>query len=235
MDGLRRMKVIFLDFDGVLNSVQEVYYKINRKERSLYWRLREKLGHKLYFRYKKVLTKDGYTHKLRKDPFGILDAISNFSHDHVVDHAEFCPIACSNVQYILKENPDVFIVVSSVWRSSGLKRLRAIAKRNGIDPSRIIDVTPYDHENEHGYTLEPDPIKGCYRGEERYMGRGTQIQAWLNRKGQSVTHFAIIDDDADMVHLMPKLVQTDGNMGFMWDKAMQVIKMLEGKGEARCG
>lgn len=166
---------------------------------------------------------------VRKDPLGILQAIQDFSRKYIIDYSEFCPIACSNVQYILDKDPEVMIVVSSVWRHDGVKRLREIFKRNKIDPERLIDVTPYGHEDAQGNTL--DIVKDKDRDKEsgyRLIGRGTQIQKWLNHwEGEPITHFVIIDDDSDMCHLMDKLVKTDGDMGFMFDKVKEVLRRLQ--------
>jgi histidinol phosphatase-like enzyme len=59
------MKVIFLDFDGVLNSIQDSIF---------------------YSR-----TKGDYGFK-------------------------FSPLACSNIQWLLEQDPSIKIVISSTWR-----------------------------------------------------------------------------------------------------------------------
>lgn len=67
------MRVIFCDFDGVLNSVASFIYNN------------------------------------RQNLLGLTD---------VPTHESFDPIACSNLQFILEELPDVQVVVSSTWRKT---------------------------------------------------------------------------------------------------------------------
>lgn len=217
------MRIIFLDFDGVLNSQQEVVMKL-RRDKTLYWRIRRKIADMFYWgSYRKC--KDG---SLKVSPvydWRLFRALRAFSLTYISHHCEFCPIACSNVQYILDKNPDVQIVVSSVWRHDGLKKVRKILARNGIDPKRVIGVTP------DGAGLDAEGELGNGR-------RGCQIQEWLTTRNHArklanlepITDFVIIDDDADMEHLMHRLVQTDPNEGFMWRHVNEALKILDSKG-----
>src|ERR1035437_10124055 len=92
------MRVIFLDFDGVLNSVGSFIYN-NRLEL---------LG-------------------LTETP----------------THKSFCPVSCSNLEYILEECPDVQVVVSSTWRrNKTLEALKEILKVHHIMADRMIGTTP---------------------------------------------------------------------------------------------
>lgn len=196
------MKVIFLDFDGCLNSYQEVYVKKYRRERSWYWDLRERLANLLC-----------------RGP------LADFARYRISDHAEFCNVACSNIQHLLAENSDIRIVVSSVWRTSGVKRLRQIFRRNNIDESRIIGITPGRGVNAEGRDMGDEWMPNGPRVE-----RGNQIQAWLTEwQGEAVTHFAIIDDDSDMAHLTHRFVHVDGRNGFMWTDMEKVAGLLEAK------
>jgi hypothetical protein len=158
------MKVIFLDFDGVLNSVQSFIYH-NRQ----------------------VL-------------LGLTD---------IPTHESFCPIASSNLQYILEELPDVQIVVSSTWRKyKTLKALQEIFKTNNLLPERMIGTTPVSKE---GY-------------------RGTEIQEYLNAHPE-ITEFVIVDDDSDMKPYMDRLVKTNGRNGLMFTDAEKVIELFGGANE----
>jgi hypothetical protein len=58
--------------------------------------------------------------------------------------------------------------------------------------------------------------------------RGYEIQDWLN-KSDFVNSFAILDDDCDMYHLMPYLVNTDGREGLTMEKAQVAIDLLNEK------
>lgn len=183
------MQIIFLDFDGVLNSVQEVYY--HRKQRNM---LKEgKLGRVLW-------------RLLDLIPFWNKDKFRNwkgyYGFKWCSHHLNFCPIACNNVQFILDKCPDARIVISSVWRSWGMKYCKKILALNGIDPDKIIGLTPYV-----------------------WGKRGVQIQKWLDDNLESdIKNFVIIDDDSDMVHLKPNLIQTDRYIGFTIRQALKIIE-----------
>lgn len=120
---------------------------------------------------------------------------------------EFCPIATSNLMTILTEVPDAQIVVSSSWRlGTSLEELQQILfEHAGVPKGRVIGKTPVD-------------IK--------YGPRGFEIQAWLD-KHPEVTKFVIIDDDGDMQHLLPFLVQTNTRRGLMIDESDAAVRMLE--------
>jgi len=194
------MKILFLDFDGVLNTPQDYHRKETRAKHRLYWRAREKLAEFILgLQYKKDVR--GYAVD-RKIP-GIRK-LGSFAFRSISNHEEFCPVACANIQTLLDLNPDLMIVVSSTWRLSGLKRCRKTLKRNMIDPKRVIDVTPRT-------------VKGI---------RGIEIQIWLDGTDYDVTDFAIIDDDRDMAHLMDKLINTNGNVGFTWHKMQETAKLI---------
>ena len=162
------MRVIFLDFDGCLNSVGSFIYN-NR------------------------LVLMGLT--------------------KIPSYESFDPIACSNLQYVLEELPDVQVVVSSTWRKyKTLAALQEIFKTNNLLPERMIGTTP---ESEEGY-------------------RGKEIESWL-KDHPEVTEFVIVDDDSDMEPYMDRLVKTDGRNGFTFTDAEKVIEMFGGKDEKQNG
>lgn len=156
------MKVIFLDFDGVLNSTET-------------WRKRGKglaLGG----------PREGLTGGLRGlDP------------DHV-----------GPLNQIVQES-GAKIVISSSWRldkklddMDKLDELRLYLKQAGAECD-VIGMTS---------SGAFDPVRGIGNSSIR----GYQIQEWLNDHPE-VTHFVILDDSDDMVHLLPKLVQTNDRTG----------------------
>lgn len=156
------MKIIFLDIDGVLNSVQSA---------NMYYRMCIKTG----------------------KPFG----------RRAMREDEFCPIACSNLRYILDEVPDVNIVVSSSWRiGRTLEELQTLLENIGVPKEKVISKTP---------RLNTE--------------RGIEIDSWL----MSFAHkenleFVILDDDSDMAHLKDKLIQTDFRTGLTWIEVEKVIE-----------
>jgi len=155
------MRVFFLDFDGVLNSVGSFIYNN------------------------------------RLNLLGLTD---------ISTHESFDPIACSNLQYILEELPDVQVVVSSTWRKhKTLHALQEMLKTNHVLPGRMIGITPIS--------------KDGYRGKE--------IEAYL-KDHTEVTEFVIIDDDSDMEPYMDRLIKTDGKDGLTFSDAEKVIESFGG-------
>jgi hypothetical protein len=58
-----------------------------------------------------------------------------------------------------------------------------------------------------------------------FDNRGMEIASWLN-KHPEVERFVIVDDDADMAHLMPNLVQTSWHSGLDGVHAAEIICRL---------
>lgn len=114
------------------------------------------------------------------------------------------PEAIERVNKIINET-GAKIVVSSSWRIGlSLVELQILLKDHGITGD-IIGMTP---------SLS---FKGRRRGHE--------IQAWLNNHLE-VIDFIILDDDSDMVHLMPALVKTSYQEGLLDVHVELAIKML---------
>ncbi len=126
---------------------------------------------------------------------------------------EFCPIAISNLEHILREVPDLKIVVSSTWRKSNdVQALKEIFMPFKLIVNAIIDRTPVDYD----------------RGP-----RGGEIKQWLDEQknhgkvSEQVTDFTIVDDDSDMEPLMKHFVKTDGRVGLDFNKAEEIIRRLK--------
>ena len=123
----------------------------------------------------------------------------------------FDPFNISILNQIINES-SAKIVITSSWRiDHTLEELRHLLGQVGV-MGDIIDVTPNG---------APDPIRGISNSSVR----GHEIQAWLNGR-EDVTHFVIIDDSDDMVHLMFKLVQTDDIIGLEPRNVSQVLHHL---------
>lgn len=124
-------------------------------------------------------------------------------------HESFCPIACSNLQYILEECPDVQVVVSSDWRKSrNLEALQEIFKVNNILPERMIGATPV--------------LDDQHRGEE--------IGLYL-KDHPEVTQFVIIDDHNKVSPYESRLILVDSRNGLTFTDAEKVIEMFGGSNE----
>lgn len=110
----------------------------------------------------------------------------------------------------LIERSKAKIVISSSWRIGGLSYASGMLKTWGIK-GEVIGCTPYLPyiENET---------------------RGTEIQQWLDAGRElleePVESFVILDDDSDMGNLLPFLVRSTFEKGFLpehVDKAMEIL------------
>ena len=131
------------------------------------------------------------------------------------EYCEFCPISCSNLRYVMKEVPDLKIVVSSTWRLMEWDKLLLLLKdKAGLDIERVIGKTPR------------------MRDKEWDVKRGTEIQKWLddNKEAYPNPVIVILDDDSDMEHLKDRLVKTSSNDGFTYSKVKEVMLKLEDGG-----
>jgi hypothetical protein len=124
------------------------------------------------------------------------------------EHIDPAAIAVLNK---IVEQTGAFVVVSSTWRI-GVRRTEVNGWLRGAGFTGIV--------------LALTPVLGKRRGFE--------IQAWLDaynkaplRRHGEVTHFVILDDDSDMEHLMPKLVQIDNSVGLTEADIPRIVAQLE--------
>lgn len=118
---------------------------------------------------------------------------------------EFCPIAISNLNYLLEKIPDLQIVISSTWRiGRSIQQLKDIFKSQEIDPARVINKTPCD----------------------KRQPRGLDIQEFMDQNGLTPENIAILDDDSDMLHLMPRFIKTNNWNGLQWQELVEVSKLF---------
>lgn len=200
------MNVIMLDIDGVLNSRAECVYNA-RKRKHFSYKIKRIAGKPYWKLYDKFLS------NTKRRRF-YLDFYFRF----FTDHWDFCPIACSNLQFILDECPEVRIVISSTWRSKSDWALKEVFRRNGLDWSKVIGRTP------GGVGLNAEGNKGNGR-------RGCQIQSWVttwnNNNKDKIEKIAIIDDDSDMEHLKDRLYQTSGDDGLTMASSIKMIEYFK--------
>jgi hypothetical protein len=117
----------------------------------------------------------------------------------------FSKTACKNLNSLLKQVPDLKIVISSSWRSAGIESVKKTLSNNSIDASRVIGAT------------------GDEKGE-----RGVQVQAWLDRHPE-VAHFVCLDDNTDFSNMMDHLVKTNRSVGLTEADVKKALDILGNK------
>ena len=142
-------------------------------------------------------------------------------------HGAFCPIAVSNLTYLLEEVPDLKIVVSSTWRlGETTESMREILKElAGVDPERVIGLTP--SMRDFGLESAPEERKEFLRYwlKKYSYNRGLEI-SWYLLQHPEVTHFVILDDDSDMGALLPFLCKTNFRDGLTQQKTLEIMQRL---------
>lgn len=163
------MKILFLDFDGVLNNQD------------------------FFVRRHAVLMAMPVAERLR------------------LSDQDLAPENLAELAFIAASVPEMKVVVSSTWRlGRSLGDLGRMLIQGGLHPSRVIGVTPRISE----------------------ARRGVEIQKWLDggivakEDLVSPVSIAILDDDSDMEHLMPRLVKTDSKHGLTRERAIKTIALL---------
>jgi len=116
---------------------------------------------------------------------------------------EFCPIAVRNLREIIKRT-GAMVVISSTWR-----------KFKDIDKVMFC----YDLDQ---YVVGKTPIL-----EDEI--RGKEIQQYIDNSDFEVEQFIIIDDDADMGALLPRLIQCKGYSGLTDERREEAIEMLNAR------
>ena len=106
------------------------------------------------------------------------------------------------------EFTDCKIVISSTWR---------LHHFNGL-PSYLV---------ERGFKY-PSSIIGRTDNFNISYGRGYEIHEWLNKNADIVKSFAILDDDCDMHHLTPYLINTEYMIGLTDEDVQLTIDVLNG-------
>jgi hypothetical protein len=101
------------------------------------------------------------------------------------------------------------VVISSTWRYMGFKKVKHFLIHCGIPEPVIIGATPI--------------MPGTRRGR--------QIQQWMDDnyiQMREFDKFIILDDDSDMLHLMPYLIQTKNAVGLQDADVDRAIRILKG-------
>ncbi len=129
----------------------------------------------------------------------------------------FDPIATRRLNRLV--DIGALFVLSSSWRYSfreDLSVMQQVLETRGF-AGRLIDRTPLDSE------LRGDFKPVVHDGYSRFA-RGHEIGEWLN--DHPTKRFVILDDDPDMMHLMPRLVRTFWKDGLLDAHVDLAIAML---------
>lgn len=166
------MKVLFLDFDGVLNSHQSAIFWHNKRDQ------------------------DKWENEMYRDWPGTLK-------EYIA--MEFCPIAMSNIEEVIRRVPGLKIVISSSWRvGETIETLRQILSPSKVICDAIIDKTDSFHNV-----------------------RGNEIQRWLDQHPE-VTNYVIVDDDSDMLDSQKDhFLKTTSLHGFQYGDVLWAERILK--------
>lgn len=108
------------------------------------------------------------------------------------------------------------VVISSSWRiGHSLQSMHQFLTEAGYRHG-IIGVTP------QWATTAAGNVTGGF------SSRGAEIVSWLDRSKETrgIKSFIILDDDCDMIHLAPRLIQTNYQVGLQDKDVDKAIELL---------
>jgi hypothetical protein len=179
------VRLLFLDFDGVLNSLAWAERRPTKEE----------------FAASRGISPEVYQHNVVTWAVRSIDPAAVDALNAIVDRSR------------------ARIVVSSTWRTMyALPKLEWILRECGLR-HHLLGTTPCQH-------LAPIRERG-----DRRIERGEEIARWLEVLDVPVPleNIVILDDDADMAHLRPRLFQTDPLVGLLAEHVDEVVAMFEGQ------
>jgi len=162
---------------------------------------------------------------------GVLNSAQSrhmFARHHENGSRIFCPLAISNLRWIIRKTK-AKIVISSSWRKYyGIDQMGAIFEQYGIGHGRRFDYTKR--------------IWGSTPATFSYLARGFEIKRWFAETeeedqldaGEEIRRkevlekkrFIILDDDTDMKPYMDRLIKTDPWHGLMYRDAVKAIELF---------
>lgn len=111
------------------------------------------------------------------------------------------------------------IVVSSAWRGKHVAPMQRLLTSWGVR-GKVIGVTPH--------ILIPHDVSAQELEVALQDWRGREIQQWLTQKAYTGS-FVILDDEADMGHLLPQLVLTNTDEGLTARDVGRALAILTGQ------
>lgn len=112
---------------------------------------------------------------------------------------ELCPIACSNLNYLLETSDDIRVVISSTWRRfHELSEFEEMMKdRIPAIVGKVVDKTP---------VFKPEHLSAR-------VERGDEIYHWLEMNDALKNRFVVLDDDSDMDKVKTNFIHIDNQIG----------------------
>jgi len=114
-------------------------------------------------------------------------------------HQSFDPIAKGFLNKLI-EQTDAQVVISSTWRSSGLRVMREIWEFEGMS-GEVIGITPNFRGDVEGYTIPRGCEIDAWLRDENFChinwSKDEQLK-WMEKS--NITNYIIIDDDSDMLY-----------------------------------
>lgn len=191
-----RIRVVFLDVDGVLNS--SAFFKAPTYKESDEPTADEQKSIEL-LRPHRDIPGEG------KNDYSIL-----------IDLHHLDPVAIGRLNVLTRE-PDVRVVVSSVWRHSySPKGLQLILETQGF-VGQVIAKTGQVWGGQRG-----DEIQNWLQQHEELLALGYTCPPFPG----SVESVAILDDDSDMGRWLPRLVKVDNKVGLQESDVARAAEML---------
>lgn len=141
------------------------------------------------------------------------------------DGALFDPEAVANLETIIKNVPDVKIIISSTWRFKGGKWMKELWKKRQL-PGKIYSFTPGLEFVRFKNIVHQTFSESVYP----YGTRGLEIGEWLRlniRSNPLVYRYVIIDDEDDFPsEYNDHVILTNPYYGITKETALQVIENL---------
>lgn len=141
------------------------------------------------------------------------------------DGALFDPEAVANLETIIKNVPDVKIIISSTWRFKGGEWMKELWKKRHL-PGKLYSFTPALEFVRFQDVVSKDYSESVYP----YGTRGLEIGEWLRlniRSNPLVYRYVIIDDEDDFPsEYNDHVILTNPYYGITKETALQVIENL---------
>lgn len=124
--------------------------------------------------------------------------------------------AVANLAAIV-EQTKAEIVISSTWKMDGLDIMKKMWLERNL-PGKVIDITPSD-------LLGMQDID--FNNPDSFVGRGREIQQWIQQNGSTKDRYVILDDLDDMLQSQkPFFIQINPQIGITPKDAGEAVKIL---------